>query len=319
MHAPPTESFSHEVLLYDGLEEFVARSVAFIREGLREDEPVMVAVPGPKVALLQAALAGDADDVAFVDLAEVGRNPARIIPTWQGFVAGGGDRERPRRGIGEPIWAGRSAAELVECQLHESLLNLAFADTPGFRLLCPYDAGALDPAVVHEARRSHPFVLEEDGRSASAHVRGGDDALAPFEAPLPTPPSRTTVLGFDADMLGDVRACVLRGGEQAGLAEGRARHFVLAVHEVAVNSVYHGGGLGVLRLWSEDDHVVCEVRDRGHIQDPLVGRRLQPPEQLGGRGVFIANQLCDLVQVRSSEDGTVVRLSMGQDVPPSGA
>ena len=30
----------------------------------------------------------------------------------------------------------------------------------------------------------------------------------------------------------------------------------------------------------------------------------------GGRGVWIANQLCDLVQVRSGEDGSVVRLHL---------
>jgi MEDS: MEthanogen/methylotroph, DcmR Sensory domain len=43
------------------------------------------------------------------------------------------------RGIGEPLFATRSADELVECQRHEALLNLAFQDAPGFWLLCPYD------------------------------------------------------------------------------------------------------------------------------------------------------------------------------------
>ena len=64
----------------------------------------------------------------------IGRNPARIIPAWRRFVAdhatedGGG-----MRGIGEPIWAERALDELAECQLHEWLLNLAFA-ADSFRL-----------------------------------------------------------------------------------------------------------------------------------------------------------------------------------------
>ena len=54
--------------------------------------------------------------------------------------------------------------------------------------------------------------------------------------------------------------------------------------------------------------LAAEVRDHGRIVDPLVGRQRPAPYELGGRGVWLANQLCDLVQVRSSAAGTVVRL-----------
>ena len=93
-----------------------------------------------------------------------------------------------------------------------------------------------------------------------------------------------------------------------GLAREPARDFVTAVNEIATNSVRHGGGSGRLRLWSEERTLVCEVADRGTIGDPLVGRRLPDPHREGGFGHWIANQLCDLVQVRSSARGTVVRL-----------
>jgi anti-sigma regulatory factor (Ser/Thr protein kinase) len=33
-------------------------------------------------------------------------------------------------------------------------------------------------------------------------------------------------------------------------------------------------------------------------------------EQEGGRGLWLINQLCDLVQLRSSPEGTSVRMSM---------
>ena len=44
--------------------------------------------------------------------------------------------------------------------------------------------------------------------------------------------------------------------------------------------------------------------------DPLVGRVKPVPTQVGGRGLWLANQFCDLVQIRSGDDGTAVRLQM---------
>jgi anti-sigma regulatory factor (Ser/Thr protein kinase) len=76
---------------------------------------------------------------------------------------------------------------------------------------------------------------------------------------------------------------------------------------VSTNSVQHGGGHGTLRLWIERG-VVCEVRDGGRLSDPMLGRRRPGTEAAGGRGMWLANQLCDLVQVRSFPNGTVVRL-----------
>jgi anti-sigma regulatory factor (Ser/Thr protein kinase) len=83
---------------------------------------------------------------------------------------------------------------------------------------------------------------------------------------------------------------------------------VLCVDEIAANSLLHGGGAGVLRVWSEGSTFICEVADNGVIADPLVGRQTPSPERAGGRGVWLANQLCDLVQIRSGASGTVVRL-----------
>ena len=85
---------------------------------------------------------------------------------------------------------------------------------------------------------------------------------------------------------------------------------MLAVNEILTNSVRHGGGTGVLRIWQDDETLVCEVRDGGRIDDPLADRRRPRPDQTGGRGLWIANQLCDLVQLRSLADGSVVRVSM---------
>jgi hypothetical protein len=79
------------------------RHSAFIRDGLEAGEPVMVAVSALHTEWLREALDGQAD-VEFVDIEELGRNPAQIIPAWQQFVNTRSGRFRPVRGIGEPIW-----------------------------------------------------------------------------------------------------------------------------------------------------------------------------------------------------------------------
>lgn len=301
-------TFRHEALLYDGRDGFAAGTLQFLREGLDAGEPTMVAVGAERMTILRDALGADADRVRFVDMAELGRNPGRIIPAWRDFLATHAG-EGPVRGIGEPVWAGRSADELVECQLHESLLNLAFADADDFRLVCPYDREALDEAVLHEACRSHPAVVDSGGRQVRSVYRG-EDLLAPFDAPLPPPAAHAEILAYDRSSLSDVRDAVGARAAAAGLPDVRTEDLVLAVHEMAGNSIRHGGGHGVLRIWETDHTLVCELRDRGRVRDPLVGRDRPSAERLGGRGLYIAHQVCDLVQLRSDERGTVVRLHM---------
>jgi DcmR-like sensory protein len=183
-------TFRHEALLYAGDVEYLTGVLPFIREGVAAGEPVLVVVSAARIGLLRSALGPWADRVAFADMAEVGANPARIIPAWRDFVAGHDLARRPARGIGEPIWAGRRPAELVECQRHEQLLNLAFAGVPAWWLLCPYDTATLAPEVVEESRRSHPFVTESGASSVSPAYAGTEAAAAPYAAALPEPPTR---------------------------------------------------------------------------------------------------------------------------------
>jgi anti-sigma regulatory factor (Ser/Thr protein kinase) len=311
-----TEAFEHEALFYSGVDEFVAQTAPFVREGLAGGEAVLVVVPQPRLRALREGLGDDAEQVTFADMAEVGTNPARIIPAWQDFRAGNGSRRV--RGIGEPIWAGRSAAELVECQRHESLLNVAFAGSGAWRLLCPYDVDALDRSVIEEARRSHPILSAGRHRARSPVVRDLDEMARPFAVPLPDPPADAQVLPFGFGDLAAVRDLAGMCGQAAGIDGLRLDDFVLAVHEVATNSVRHAGGHGVVRAWLEDDAAVGEVTDAGHIDQPLVGRERPHLDRPGGRGVWLANQLCDLVQIRTFPTGNVVRLRMGARSPGAG-
>ena len=102
------EGFSHEALFYTGDDDFLDATLGFIREGLAGDEAMLVVVSATKIAKLKAELGADAGRVGFGDMTAIGTNPARIIPAWRDFVDEQGVDGRPLRGIGEPIWAGRT-------------------------------------------------------------------------------------------------------------------------------------------------------------------------------------------------------------------
>ena len=301
------DSFRHEAFLYRDDDEFVDATSSFVRDGLEAGEPVLVTLRAERNDLLRAALEDDGvDSLQFIDMADLGRNPARIIPAWRAFV----EHARPKavRGIGEPVWRGRSADELLECGVHELLVNLAFSDGPEFWLLCPYDAGRLDSDNLDDARMTHPVVVEGGARRASV-AYSADQERASLAGALPEPPGDTGHLSFGADTLGDARRWVGRYAAGAGLAPDKAANLVLAAHEVAANSVRHGGGCGRLRTWRSGPSVIVEVSDTGLVGDPLAGR-IEPGQDGSGRGLWLVNHLCDLVQLRSSPSGTVVRLHM---------
>jgi anti-sigma regulatory factor (Ser/Thr protein kinase) len=300
---PPTADFQHEAVFYDTMDDLVEVVAAFVREGLRNGEPVLVAELPPQVEALRARLGPDAERVSFVDMAEVGRNPACIIPVWREFVAT--HRGVPVRGVGEPAWVGRRPVELEECQLHEALLNVAFDEQADFRLMCPYDARALPQDVLAGAMRTHPAV---DVKPRGASYGGHGHAVDGFTAPLTSAPARAREVGFGPGDLPWLRSNVRFFGEGARLPGEVVEDLVLAVHELATNSIEHGGGSGLLRAWSEPDSVVLEVADDGIIDDPLIGREPLLDLAEDGRGVWMVNHLCDLVQVRSSRGGTTVRL-----------
>lgn len=295
--------FQHQALIYEGDDEYLAGTAPFLRAALEAGEPVLVAVGPAQTELLEGELGPEAQGIRFLDMEEVGRNPALIIPLWRQFVEENGGR--PARGIGEPVWAARSPAALEECQRHESLLNTAFAPGASWSLLCPYDAGSLGEDVLEKVAISHRHV-HRVGRSEESAAFEAD--LDCFAGELPPPAAESEALSFGLAGLSEVRRRVASAAERAGMGSGGIADLVTAASELAANSVMHGGGGGMLRLWREGDRLLVEVEDRGRIEEPLVGRLRPDIAQEGGRGLWLANQLCDLVQIRSGQAGTKVRL-----------
>jgi anti-sigma regulatory factor (Ser/Thr protein kinase) len=314
-NAHQVDKFRHEALLYANIDQFVGATVPFIRDGVRAGEPVLVVESAIKIDMLRDALGHDAYVVMFADMAGVGANPARIIPAWQDFVSRHDGAGR-LRGIGEPIWKERTPDELIECQRHESLLNVAFGRGRPWWLLCPYDTETVDASVIDEARRSHEFVTDGSQAQRSDVFRGLDASGAPFEVPLA---QRGTAVGrmvFGPNDLASVRALVARQADAAGFGAMRAAELVVAVNEVATNSIRHGGGRGTLTIWQDESAAICEISDRGRFDRALADRE-RPQTSTAPRGLWLANQLCDLVQIRTHPDGTVVRLHMRRSALPA--
>lgn len=299
--------FEHEALFYRGEDDFLAGLLPFVREGIDLDEVVVVAEPRPRLELLRDALGDDAGAVQFLDMAEIGVNPARIIGVWAAMLNKQTRAGRRLRGVGEPAFSGRRTAEFVECELHELLLNRAFDDGPGWRLLCPYDEDHLPRAIVRGALRTHPIRSTTADRLPSDHyaVHTVTDL---FAADLPKPTEGVLRGDFGEHDVPATRRTVAQYARRCGLSEEQVEVLELAASELATNSVRHGGGTGTVAMWVEPAAVVIEFSDSGHVADPLTGRLMPPLDSVGGRGVYLVNQLCDLVQLRSSDRGTTIRV-----------
>jgi anti-sigma regulatory factor (Ser/Thr protein kinase) len=288
--------FEHDAIFYRDEEEFVARVGGFVRAGLAGGETVAVALPRPRLDRLRDSLDGDAAAVSWLDMAEIGANPARIIEVWTTTLRASLAAGRSLRGVGEPAYVGRRPAELVECTLHERLLGRAFGDGPPWRLVCPYDEEHLPPEVCAGARHTHA------GPGTDAEHRTA------FAAPLPPPTGAVLRGDFRAVDVPAVRRTVRHWAASLGLVADRVESLELAASELATNSVRHGGGAGSVAMWTDDGAAVLEFTDTGTIDEPLAGRLLPATQDRGGRGLYLVNQLCDLVQLRSSPAGTTVRV-----------
>lgn len=301
------EPFAHPALFYRGAQEYVAGTVPFIEDGLAAGEPVAVTVPTGNLALLRAELGARAEQVQFTDMGRAGRNPGRIIPRVLRGFADAHPTERVRI-IGEPIWPARTPAEYPACVQHEALINKAFRGR-NVTILCPYDAARLNAGWLADAYTTHPVVVV-DGTEERSAAYDADGAASAFNELL-VPPPWAAVFAFDVDRLSGARDIAVDLAERLGLAAERWNDFSLAVTELTTNSVQHGGGSGTVSVWGGGTQIVCEVRDRGWLRDPLAGRH--PPrrdEQPGGRGLLTVNDLADLVRVHTGPEGTTVRFYM---------
>jgi anti-sigma regulatory factor (Ser/Thr protein kinase) len=303
----------HQAMVGRDSAECVESVLAFVEDGLRRGEAVSVGLSAGLGRRLGRVL-GTQRLVAYFDMTELGRNPGRIIGAMLDFArthAGGPAAARdaagpPLRYVSEPFWAGRSDAERAETARHESLVESALTGAAA-SVLCVYNADRLDGPAIDCAERLHPVVIAGGEPRASTQYAGRGVMPPQCDRELEPPPATAARLRY-RDNLRAVRDVVTDYAEHAGLAPGRSTDLVLAVSEVAANTLRHTEGTGLLQVWADGGEIICQVSDSGQIADPLAGRRRPAAESFRHGGLWVVNQICDLVELRSGPDGTVVRM-----------
>jgi anti-sigma regulatory factor (Ser/Thr protein kinase) len=303
------DGLNHLAYLYDDERDYLSCLSDFVRAGLRNAEPVFVAVPGNRGALLRERLEEGSPLLSYGAMAETGRNPARLIPELYAFV-----EQHPGqrvRYIGESIWPGRSDAELCEATRHEALLNLAF-DTTAVSIICPYDVRGLAAPVVGRVQRTHPAIMQAGRTQPATSYVGRGVVPAECDDPLPAPPADAETLGYETS-LRQVRELVTSHGTALGMAADRITNLVIAAGEITANTLRHTSAGGRFWIWHTGEEIICQVQDQGWITDPLAGRQRHAPED-SGHGLWVVNQMCDLVEIRTSQTaGTIIRLHMRRE------
>jgi anti-sigma regulatory factor (Ser/Thr protein kinase) len=303
----------HQAMIGGDSAECVEAALNFVEDGLRQGEAVSIGLSAALGRRLGRVL-GSQRLVAYFDMTELGRNPGRIIAAMLDFArthAGGTQAARdqsgpPLRYVSEPFWAGRSDAERAEAARHEALVEPALAGAPA-TVLCVYNADRLDADTLACAQRMHPVVITGGEPRASAEYVGSGVVPPQCDRPLAPPPPGATRLVYRDDLRA-VRDTVAGCAARAGLAPGRTTDLVLAVSEVAANTLRHTQDRGTLHVWQASEEIICQIADSGQIADPLAGRRRPAADSFRHGGLWVVNQVCDLVELRSGPDGTTVRM-----------
>ncbi|NNN29741.1 sensor histidine kinase [Streptomyces sp. S3(2020)] len=298
--------FVHQALRYGSDAEFLAGTADFVTEGLDVGDAVLVVVGPHNLTLLGEVLGDRSREVEFVDAHDWYDYPSRTLGRYRDYCDRRG-ADRRVRVVGEPVWAGRGAFETWEWIRYESLLNVVFAGT-GHWILCPYDTRALPADIARTAARTHPELIDAAADFTDPAEFGAEcDARRPGR--LPAGPDD---IPFARGGSAAVRQGLAAYARRVGLPEQRTYDLVAAVHETVVNSLRYGGGRGVVRLRSDPEYVICEIRDDGahtSAPRPLFPGHLPPGIRApGGHGMWLVRQLTDLVSEDLDPRGSVVQL-----------
>lgn len=298
--------FVHSAFIYHSEREYLDFVGRFVSDGLAIDEAVLVAVPGDKLAFLRDAWSeGGAlpADLQMVDVTEVARNPSRFMAMEGSFVDEHPDQRV--RIVSQLAWPGRSQEELVACVEHEALVNGAM---DGYQVtgLCLYDASLLTDDLLADVRATHP-LLWRDGELHRCADYAPDDALRRCNRPLPANPGAVTYVVKRSTDLSPARSFAVDYAGWVGLSQNGIEDLQLVATELASNSLMYTDGACQLAFWRDDGYLVCEARDTGCFDDPLVGRLDPGPCGPASRGLYLVNAISDLVRTHTTKSGTTIQ------------
>jgi anti-sigma regulatory factor (Ser/Thr protein kinase) len=299
----------HDALIYGTDEALVDTLVPWLQEGRAHDDGAVVATSARQIDRFRDALGAGGDSVSFISADDLYVQPVQTIAAWQRLLIDAATAGVAYTRIVAEVRFGATPDVQTSWTRYESALNAVFERSPAW-IVCPYDVRALPTGVIEQAWRTHPTVWNSARRKSDRYempARLLREILEPSRAVTGAPDFE---LAID-DRMGEVREVVRTAGVQAGLPRARVEELVLAVSELAGNTVRHAGGGGRLALWITPEGIVCEVMDRGAgLHDPLAGLVPPKPHASDGMGLWIARQLSDSFAIGAGDEGTTVRIAV---------
>jgi anti-sigma regulatory factor (Ser/Thr protein kinase) len=292
----------HSAFVYEVDDDYVARSVAFLRDGLEAGEGCIFAQTRDRIAMMRDALGPDADRVAFVDVSSTYTRPARAVAAYYGTFLDQLGKAPSVRALAE-FQFDPSPGGWDEWAGYEAITNLAYSHLPVW-VVCTYNANGLPDPVLEDVRRTHPEMLT-DRWVESDHFEDPRQLMrALIREPEPLPELRSRSAG---DGLEHFREVLARELVAEKVPEAKAVDMLVAGTEIAANAVRHGDGIEDVRVGRAHGRFVCEVVDRGRGFDDPVAGYLVPREGVGA-GLWIARQLTWRVEYFHSPRGFTVRI-----------
>jgi anti-sigma regulatory factor (Ser/Thr protein kinase) len=301
---------NHRAMVYDHDDDFLGAAVPFVREGLEAEETVLVIRSSGGITGLRDTLGDAAKTVEFHDSASWYTQPTRTVAAYTRFIM---DNPGARiRVVAEPGWECGSSAEISEWTRYESLVNQAFAPIDA-SVLCMYDRRTAAPGVIEGVMRTHPEIVDGSGPWPNGAYRDPETVFAEVDRdPLPPPPHGAASAPVTSADLSELRWFIGGHGRGHGLPPSRLNDLLVAATEVATNAVHHGALPITCRVWGEGDDLVVEVTDAG-IWEPATAPGFLPADLTApGFGLWGVRMLCPLVQLRTGDAGTTVRLRVSR-------
>jgi anti-sigma regulatory factor (Ser/Thr protein kinase) len=296
-------SLRHSALLYESQDEYLARALPFLKEGLERGEGAIVAHTKPGLAMMREALGPAAAQVRFVDVSSAYTRPAKTLAAYhEVFVEQ--LRETPTLRAVADVQFGPDPSEWDLWTGYEAVFNRSFGHLPAW-VICSYNANGTPDPIIEGVWQTHPEVVADETLQTSDHFEDPDELLRRI-TPIPTPLSELRSIPFGRDVE-ELRERLARELVAEQVSQTKTLDMLLAATEVAVNAVQHGGGIDDVRVGRAQGRFVCEIVDRGDgFDDPAAGY-LAPREGVG-TGLWVARQLTWRIEFFHSPGGFTARL-----------
>ncbi|HJQ46357.1 MAG TPA: MEDS domain-containing protein [Amycolatopsis sp.] len=295
--------FTHSALVVDSEDTLITHLLPALGEC---GEQVLLVVAPRTRDLLRAELGSRADAWEWAKPDGFYGGLGAAFETFRRYLAAQHTLGRRVHVVAEPGMRGERANAYLP---YEAVCNDAFA-AYACSVTCLWDSREQPSSIIDEVRKVHGFELGGAGFQPSPGFVPAGTYLAGLASTPPAPPPPETLMDrlvLDVHDLPQLRERARVLALSLGFPE---EDVTLATNEVVTNGLVHGAPPVRVRYWAEPGALVVQVEDAGGTDLPPAAGYLPPDvHQFGGRGMWIARQLADIVTAHSAAGTTAVRMS----------